>query len=1701
MKRILANTALALILAAACVLALFAFNRAAAPHPAILPVQGAQPPDYQAILNTVTLASLRAHHERLCAHASRFTGSDGFDAAARYLREELAAQGLQVHRQPFRITVPRTRLVSLRDAAGNAVPDVRLYPMLPNWFRTVTTPPGGVTGTVVEGERGLAREFEGVNIEQSIVLLPAGANWNTVAGMGAQAVLFYDDERAAIDPRWRTHVDASLRVPRFFVQGNVAGLVGRTVTVAARVDFEERTVENLLAGHEPPAAEEAVILCAYYDAYSYAPDLAPGADQACGAAVLLSSAEFLASESAGHKRALFFLATAGHAQGLFGIREFVRALGFRDNRLQARIEAAREVQEREAEMPWYERVLLVAEDPDYWNASGTEAETAYWEDRPARTRELFRKQLREVLDDDLMQSVEAVTEARVRWVREGMAVSGPDGRPVDAFAAYGAARRGQEIVQSVLTTPAGRLKAERAGYVSGSRLPERVAAHARSIFEDEQRQLAEARARSAIADVFARYKRVLVLGLDLTSRSGRLALICGSETEAPRTMPADNEIMVQFRNAGRALDAVDPDTGYLASGQGLPRVSNLVRGKDERDLLFASDFYGTMMYFESVAALHAGHTAFSLVTLDDGRERLGTPRDVFSAAERDASAIDPLSELAVSARLVTAAASQLARGHGSLVPVSVGEDLHTIRGLAVSQVGENLTPDHPMPGAVIRFGPYRHWRGQIHVPPGVGRDFCVSADRRGRFAMHGVWPHALSLLWRGALDIDAAVTRPEDGQITWTLSTPLSGQLAPYSVRNIEIRQFAKTLATPVLFRCTPVQVLPMADPSTLRPYAGMDFVETESMAVPREYKIEQADGTYVCFVPPETRLYFTFKRGRVANPNLLEIRAFALNASGPADGSGETREIAGEGYLAADFESIHNIEIDAALSMAQVNSRRLALQARYNMADEMLLSYNRHAVDRAETASRLLAQGASAEAKMPAAESVAYSSNIHPVIRKNASDAIVGILFYLFLAIPFAIFSEKLLVGHPDLRVQIMVQGILFVLFFLALRTVHPAYQLVRSSYMILLGFITFGLAAMVTVFVGTRFSRNIAELNQRLRRQSEVADVSRAGAAATAFVLGLGHLRKRPVRTGLTVSILILTTFVMLCFTSISTDQVDVEFPVGRAAYTGLLIRDRYLHDVRSSLAPLRELYGEQHLVAPREWGGTFSVERGEVPKLAEYTVMRADGQIAREARVSAILGLTPEEPFITPVTNAFVTFSRWFQDPAEPACFLSRPVADALRITAADVRAGVSEVSVGGQTYRVLGVFDGRRLSTILDLDGKSLLPVDILSLSNPTRDVAGQGAMDDASQIPEDIPRIPGDNVLITPVGSMPARTQTGSIAVAFQGLDYARAREAITVHLERSAEPSYYGLDGVAFYGGRFRMQSMEGILDLVLPILIAALTVLNTMRGSVYERRDELYVFNAVGLSPAHIRSLFLAEASVYAVVGAVGGYLLAQGITSGLHALGVTAGMSMNYSSLSSVFVSVIIMAVVFLSSLFPARMAARLAAPAELMTRKRETASGDAMELDLPFTFNRRDRIAIVPYFVDWFENYGEGSSGPFYCTDPLCRVERQNDGAAVPCVRVTAWLKPYDLGVSQIVDVVVRHTAETGDNVATVTMTRTSGDRQSWERCCYAFIGLLRKRFLTWRAVPDDHRNMLYERGRALLSAQASGRFAAPTPEERG
>jgi hypothetical protein len=235
---------------------------------------------------------------------------------------------------------------------------------------------------------------------------------------------------------------------------------------------------------------------------------------------------------------------------------------------------------------------------------------------------------------------------------------------------------------------------------------------------------------------------------------------------------------------------------------------------------------------------------------------------------------------------------------------------------------------------------------------------------------------------------------------------------------------------------------------------------------------------------------------------------------------------------------------------------------------------------------------------------------------------------------------------------------------------------------------------------------------------------------------------------------------------------------------------------------------------------------------------------------------------------------------------------------------------------------------------------------------------------------------------------------------------------------------------------------------------------------------------------------MFFSEAFVYAVVGSVLGYILSQGTGRILTLAGWTGGLNMTFTSINTIYASFTIMVAVFISTLFPARSAMEIAAPAEESGWDLPEPEGDDMHFALPFTFDYRGRIAVLAFFERYFSDHGEGSAGRFFASVPEFSIAEQtdpleNDGY-IPLLSTTVWLKPFDLGVSQQITIAMPVDEETGEYIARITLSRLSGSREAWLRLNYTFVSLLRKHFLFWRAVTPEERNTMFEEARAAIES---------------
>src|SRR5207253_2048030 len=89
---------------------------------------------------------------------------------------------------------------------------------------------------------------------------------------------------------------------------------------------------------------------------------------------------------------------------------------------------------------------------------------------------------------------------------------------------------------------------------------------------------------------------------------------------------------------------------------------------------------------------------------------------------------------------------------------------------------------------------------------------------------------------------------------------------------------------------------------------------------------------------------------------------------------------------------------------------------------------------------------------------------------------------------------------------------------------------------------------------------------------------------------------------------------------------------------------------------------------------------------------------------------------------------------------------------------------------------------------------------------------------------------------------------------------------------------------------------------------------------------------------------------------------------------------------------------------------------------------------------------------------------------------------DGLTAYQIRLTAWLAPFDLGVSQIVELNTTPTDMEDVFELRLVIHRLSGDISNWKRVNRRFLNTLRKQFLIWRTLKQA------ERERYLLQEEA-------------
>jgi len=1065
---------------------------------------------------------------------------------------------------------------------------------------------------------------------------------------------------------------------------------------------------------------------------------------------------------------------------------------------------------------------------------------------------------------------------------------------------------------------------------------------------------------------------------------------------------------------------------------------------------------------ESEVVNLAGPNSITFVTSADVRDIQDTPHDTIASIDSG--------NLVAQTRTVACFLhhalndSQNEATAGDTVPYRDGNELDrmslmagfgTVNGRVLRYDPQrSFLPDIPVSGAIVELAKfYRTYMGirglEMHRASGESASFqffgVPTVTAWGESARYPISFLAYSFDEKG--DISYATDFGIQG----------AGQFSPTFMMTTSFRD-----AAIVVFPCEPIQLLGLVDPQQLRAINSLYVMDARNNGTPPTYSFIAPLGSF------GLRSYVE-SSAVIFAPNLL-LKVWG--GSGFSDHSllllNSTDAVpTGEGFSRDVGLHKKYAPLQSAYDFWSISEWRRTILARHHISNAGLDQLLSKAKQDIASAAEAFSESKFREGDRLAQQAWGYALRVHPEYKLTMSDIVNGLVFYLALLLPFCCFAERLLFSSSRLSTQILAGACIFCSAFLLLRLLHPAFDITGSTFMIFVAFAIGALSLIVMTFVIGKFETSLHNLEQ-IAGGVHDERVAKASLAVTALSIGISNMRHRKARTALTCATLVIVTFIILSFTSVVTDfrfnETEAE---GNPRYSGILLRQRDLSAVENSAFDSMSVsFDKSTPVARRAWfyGGAY----GSLSALS----LRAGN---RYAAFNALLGLDTAESEITRPQEALVA-GRWFNDRERDVAILPRSLANNLAVSVGSI------VRFGGIRLTVIGIADDSILKSISDLDNESIIPADFTQ-SKQMQDRGQGGDFAFRKYVRYD----PGSILLVPARLALHIGAEIRSVAVSFESYD--RAAKEMASLMPRIGLNLYAGVAGA--HGPVIKQFSTvastksRGFELVVIPVIIAAIIVLNTMITSVLERQREIAIFSAVGLSPKQISALFFAESLVYAIIGTVLGYLVAQIVGAMIGATGWMEGLTINYSSLSAVYATLIVVAVVLLSTVYPARRAQQIATPTGDGEWAAVGPSGDVWEITLPFTVSQSHASALALFYDEWLRSYEDYNIGDVVTEN----VRTAADGGEYK-TEAKCWLAPFDLGVQQVMALIFRPTEIADVFSVNLLLHRESGDPENWETLNRRFLKSLRKQFLVWRTLsPDEKQPYL-----VATTAQSGGKAGA-------
>ena len=316
-------------------------------------------------------------------------------------------------------------------------------------------------------------------------------------------------------------------------------------------------------------------------------------------------------------------------------------------------------------------------------------------------------------------------------------------------------------------------------------------------------------------------------------------------------------------------------------------------------------------------------------------------------------------------------------------------------------------------------------------------------------------------------DIDYAPDQGWDGAEWYPVEFDLTGA---YKTSNV------------IVFPCVATSIYDLIDQQSLKALTGVRVLDGVTNGSPRQYGfvlagnepgVSYVEDVAVLFSAPgpTTRLKVLMDSGPAATRFLLinalpyDPRLSKEEQMRRSEGIGYAVGVASARYGGSTSApdpsnpedvvrngAITNTSLRVAEDMWNLDEYRIQKLAKYRIVNDVLSNKDHtglHDIAHQYILKALAAYGArdydafDSESR----QAWAYEARVYPQAQGTASDVVQGVIFYLFLLIPFAYFTERLFFGFADFKKQLVTAFAIFGVIFLIFSQIHPAFDIVATS------------------------------------------------------------------------------------------------------------------------------------------------------------------------------------------------------------------------------------------------------------------------------------------------------------------------------------------------------------------------------------------------------------------------------------------------------------------------------------------------------------------------------------------------------------------------------------------------------------------------------------------------------------------------------